>query len=63
MKAIKVTLCPPPCEPECPPECPEVAITDQGVLIGEDGNLVRLTHAQWNDLVSRIRTGELLPVQ
>jgi hypothetical protein len=62
MKVIKVTLCPPPCEPECPPECPEVEITAQGVTIGEDGNLVRLTHTQWNDLVSRIRNGELPPV-
>ena len=59
MKNIKVTLCPPPCGPDCPPECPEVEITDHGVIIGEEGNLVRLTTAQWNDLVSRIRNGEL----
>jgi len=62
MKIIKVTLCPPPCDPGCPPECPEVEITDHGVMIGEAGNLVRLTPAQWNDLVSRMRSGQLLPV-
>jgi hypothetical protein len=40
-----------------------VEITDHGVMIGESGNLVRLTTAQWNDLVNRIRNGELPPVQ
>lgn len=39
--------------------CPAVEITAQGVTIGEDANTVRLTHAQWNDLVSRIEKGEL----
>jgi hypothetical protein len=29
------------------------------VTIGEDANTVHLTHAQWNDLVSRIQKGEL----
>jgi hypothetical protein len=33
VEPIKVTLC---------EECPEVAITDQGVTIGEDENIVRL---------------------
>jgi hypothetical protein len=42
---IKVTLC------EHCSECPEVEITDQGVTIGEDENTVRLSHAEWNELV------------
>jgi hypothetical protein len=53
MKPIKVTLCP-ACD-----SCPAVEITDDGVTIGEGQNTVRLTHAEWNDLVTRIRQGEL----
>jgi sarcosine oxidase delta subunit len=53
MEKIKVTLC-----PACG-ACPAVEITDQGVTIGENENIVRLTHAEWNDLVARIRNGEL----
>lgn len=53
MGTTKVTLC-----PSCG-ECPSVEITDQGVTIGEDQNTVRLSHAEWNDLVARIRSGEL----
>jgi hypothetical protein len=53
MSPIRVTLC-----PSCG-ECPAVEITDEGVTIGEEGNLVRLTPAEWNDLVARIRRGEL----
>jgi hypothetical protein len=53
MDSIKVTLC-----PACT-GCPAVEITDQGVTIGEDENTVKLTHAQWNDLVARVRRGEL----
>jgi hypothetical protein len=56
MEAIKVTLC-----PACS-GCPAVEITDQDVSIGEDQNTVRLTHAEWNDLVARIRSGELREV-
>ena len=58
MEAIKVILC-----PACT-GCPTVEITDQGVTIGEDRdrNAVKLTHAEWNDLVSRIRRGELREV-
>jgi hypothetical protein len=40
-------------------ECPEVEITDQGVTIGEDANTVRLLHAEWNELVRLIKSGEL----
>ena len=53
MEPIRVTLC-----PACG-ACPAVEITDEGVTIGEDGNRVKLTHAEWNDLVARIRSGEL----
>ena len=56
METIKVTLC-----PACT-GCPTVQITDQGVSIGEEENIVRLTHAEWNDLVARIRRGELREV-
>jgi Fe-S cluster biogenesis protein NfuA len=56
MNFVKVTLC-----PACT-GCPSVEITDQGVTIGEDSNKVKLTHAEWNDLVSRIRSGELKEV-
>jgi len=53
MEKIIVTLC-----PACG-ACPSVEITDQGVVIGENENTVKLTHAEWNDLVARIRNGEL----
>jgi hypothetical protein len=39
-----------------------VEITDQGVSIGEEENIVKLTHAEWNDLVARVRRGELSEV-
>lgn len=53
MEPIKLTLC-----PLCA-QCPEVEITDQGVTIGEDANTVRLSHAEWNELVRLIKGGEL----
>ena len=56
MEPIKVTLC-----PVCG-ACPAVEITEEVVTIGEDQNLVKLTHGQWNDLVARIRSGELPPL-
>jgi len=56
MEAIKLILC-----PACT-ACPSVEITDQGVTIGEDENTVKLSHAEWNDLVARIRRGELKEV-
>jgi sarcosine oxidase delta subunit len=57
MKTIKVRLC-----PACG-ECPEVEITEGGVAIGEQANTVCLTHRQWNDLVARVRSGELKEVE
>jgi hypothetical protein len=56
MEPIKVLLC-----PECGC-CPAVEITDEGVTIGEDDNTVKLSHVEWNDLVSRIKSGELTEV-
>jgi sarcosine oxidase delta subunit len=53
MEPIKFTLC-----PHCN-ECPEVEITDQGVRIGEDANTVRLSHAEWNEIVALVKRGEL----
>jgi formate dehydrogenase maturation protein FdhE len=56
MEPIKVVLC-----PVCG-GCPAVELTDEGVTIGENKNRVKLTHAEWNDLVARIRHGELSEV-
>jgi hypothetical protein len=39
-----------------------VEITDEGVKIGEAENIVKLTHDEWNDLVARVRSGELREV-
>ena len=57
MEPKKATLC-----PACT-ACPEVEITGQGVTIGEDGNTVRLSHAEWNELVRLVRSRELSEVQ
>ena len=56
MVPIKFSLC-----PLCT-ECPEIEITDQGVRIGEDANTLRLSHAEWNELVRLIKDGELREV-
>ena len=56
MEPKKFSLC-----PLCG-ACPEVVITDEGVTIGEDANTVRLSHAEWNELVQLIKTGELQSV-
>jgi hypothetical protein len=41
---------------------PEVEITKHGVTIGEDENTVRLSHAEWNELVRLIKVGKLQEV-
>ena len=56
MERTEFTLC-----PACA-ACPEVEITDQGVTIGEDANTVRLSHAEWNELVRLVKSGELREV-
>jgi len=53
MERRKITLC-----PACG-HCPSVEIDDKGVRIGENENTVTLTHGAWNDLVARVRRGEL----
>lgn len=53
MEPKKFTLC-----PACS-ACPEVEITDQGVTIGEDANTVRLSHAEWNELVRLVKSDKL----
>jgi hypothetical protein len=57
MDPIKFSLC-----PHCT-ECPEVVITADTVTIGEDENLVRLSHAEWNELVRLIKSGDLSAMQ
>ena len=39
-----------------------VEIDDKSVRIGEGNNTVTLTYAEWNDLIARVRRGELKPV-
>lgn len=49
----QISLC-----PHCD-HCPTVEISDHEVRIGEAGNLVTLTPAEWNVLVQAIKAGEL----
>ena len=44
--------------PHCD-HCPMIEIIDQDVRIGEAGNLVKLTPAEWTRLVQAIKAGEL----
>jgi len=53
---VRVSLC-----PDCD-RCPEVVVTDEAVLIGEDENIVRLAHDEWNELVKAIERGDLTVV-
>lgn len=48
-----VTLC-----PACG-TCPTIELDDETVRIGEEGNRVVLKKAEWNDLVEKIKRGEL----
>jgi hypothetical protein len=54
--AKKISLCP-ACD-----ACPSVEIDEHEVRIGEAGNLVKLTPAEWNALVRAVRAGELTEV-
>ena len=56
MEPIRFSLC-----PECE-HCPEIEITGEGVRIGEDENTVRLSHAEWNQLVRLVKGGDLQEV-
>lgn len=51
--AKNVSLCP-SCE-----ACPSVEVDEHEVRIGEEGNLAKLTAAEWNVLVRLIKAGEL----
>ena len=53
MEPVTFSLC-----PECD-ACPEVVIEAEGVSIGEAGNIVRLSHAEWNQLVRLVHSGRL----
>jgi len=57
MEAIKASLC-----PACS-ACPEVVINADGVTIGEAENTVKLSHAEWNQLVELVRSGKLPSVK
>lgn len=39
--------------------CPTINLYDDQVRIGEEGNRVTLKKAEWNDLVEKIKRGEL----
>ena len=51
--AKNISLCP-ACD-----ACPAVEVDEHEVRIGEAGNLVKLTPAEWNVLVRAIKAGEL----
>jgi len=57
MEKIKASLC-----PACS-ACPEVVINGDGVTIGEAENTVKLSHAEWNQLVELVRSGKLPSVK
>jgi hypothetical protein len=54
---LKVMLCPAGCG-----ACPDVEITDEGVRIGEAGNLAVLKKDEWNVLVDLIHSGQLTKI-
>lgn len=56
MKPITISLC-----TECE-HCPEISIQAGKVEIGEAGNAVELTHAEWNRLVELVLSGIVGPV-
>jgi len=57
MEKITASLC-----PECG-ACPEVVIDAHGVRIGEADNIVRLSRAEWNQLVELVRSGGLPAIE
>jgi hypothetical protein len=44
--------------PECE-HCSELIIDDSGVMIGEGGKLVRLSHGEWRELLNLIRSEKM----
>ncbi len=57
METITMSLC-----PACG-ACPEVVIEPDAVRIGEADNIVRLSHAEWNELVALIRSDKLPAIE
>lgn len=57
MEPITFSLC-----PECD-ACPEVILAAESVQIGEADNMVRLSHAEWNQLVALVRSGKLPAIE
>ena len=57
MEPITFSLC-----TECE-HCPDVAIEADGVKIGEADNMVRLSHAEWNQLDALVRSDKLTAVE
>ncbi len=53
---VRYSLC-----PSCD-ACPEVVISEDSVVIGEDGNQVRLSTGEWNVLVAAVKEGRLQTV-
>jgi len=53
MEPMIFSLC-----PECD-HCPEVTIDADAVRIGEAENMVQLSHAEWNQLVTLIQSGNI----
>jgi hypothetical protein len=53
MNEIRYSLC-----PNCD-ACPEVVIDNETVLIGEEGNQVRLSSDEWDELVTAVKEGRL----
>ena len=56
MEPITLSLC-----PECD-ACPQVVMDADGVRIGEANNIVRLSRAEWNQLVMLVQGGRLPPI-
>lgn len=50
---MKFSLC-----PNCS-SCPEIDVREDGVLIGEEDNLVRLKKEEWNVLKGLIKEGKV----
>lgn len=44
--------------PECG-ACPEIRLWDNEVIIGEEGNMVKLKVDEWNEIVDKILSGEI----
>ena len=50
---VQYSLC-----PNCD-ACPEVVVSSDSILIGEEGNQVRLSPGEWNVLVAAVKEGKL----